>query len=178
MTSRVSREFKQEVVRVALTSGLSRRQIASDFDIGFSTLGRWIKEERNHVLSAGPQDDLIKENERLRKENIDTVPVSRLCQIMDVSTRGYRAYKSRPMSQRQRNDMILLAHIREQFSKSLCSYGRPRMTEELKELSSKVGHRRVGRLMRENGISAIRTRKHKVTTDSNHKFNIAPNLLD
>ena len=69
MTSRVSREFKQEVVRVALTSGLSRRQIASDFDIGFSTLGRWIKEERNHVLSAGPQDDLIKENERLRKEN-------------------------------------------------------------------------------------------------------------
>ena len=22
------------------------------------------------------------------------------------------------------------------------------------------------------------TRKHKVTTDSNHKFNIAPNLLD
>lgn len=96
---------------------------------------------------------------------------------MEVSARGYRAYKSRPISQRQRNDMVLLAHIREQFSKSLCSYGRPRMTEELKELGFKVGHRRVGRLMRENGISAIRTRKHKVTTDSNHKFNIAPNLL-
>ena len=32
--------------------------------------------------------------------------------------------------------------------------------------------------MRQNGISVIRTRKHKVTTDSNHKFNIAPNLLD
>ena len=41
-----------------------------------------------------------------------------------------------------------------------------------------AGHRRVGRLMRQNGISVIRTRKHKVTTDSNHKFNIAPNLLD
>jgi len=52
------------------------------------------------------------------------------------------------------------------------------MTEELKELGFKVGHRRVGRLMWENGISAIRTRKHKVMTDSNHKFNIAPNLLD
>lgn len=32
--------------------------------------------------------------------------------------------------------------------------------------------------MRENGISVVRTRKYKVTTDSNHKFNIAPNLLD
>ncbi|PRY80490.1 transposase InsO family protein [Yoonia maritima] len=41
-----------------------------------------------------------------------------------------------------------------------------------------VGHRRVGRLMRQNGISVVRTRQHKVTTDSNHKFNIAPNLLD
>ena len=52
------------------------------------------------------------------------------------------------------------------------------MTEELKEIGLNVGHRRVGRLMRQNGISVIRTRKHKVTTDSNHKFNIAPNLLD
>ena len=112
------------------------------------------------------------------EENIGKLPTSRLCQIMEVSTRGYRAYKSRPISQRQRNDMELLAHIRELFSKSLCSYGRPRMTEELRELGFKVGHRRVGRLMRESGIFEIRTRKHKVTTNSNHKFNIAPNLLD
>ena len=71
MALKVSREFKHEVVQVALTSGLSRRQIASDFDIGFSTLGRWIKEERerDQVLVSGPQDDLIKENERLRVDN-------------------------------------------------------------------------------------------------------------
>ena len=52
------------------------------------------------------------------------------------------------------------------------------MTEELKEFGLNVGHRCVGRLMRQNGISVVRPRKHKVTTDSNHKFNIAPNLLD
>jgi hypothetical protein len=34
--------FRQEVVRVALTSGLSRMQVASDFRIGFSTLSRWM----------------------------------------------------------------------------------------------------------------------------------------
>ena len=74
--------------------------------------------------------------------------------------------------------MIVLAHIKEQSRLSLGSYGRPRMTEELKEVGIDVGHRRVGRLMRENGISVERTRKFKATTDSNHTFNIAPNLLD
>ena len=74
--------------------------------------------------------------------------------------------------------MMFLAHIREQHKLSLGSYGRPGMTEELKELGFDVGHRRVGRLMRLNDISVVRTRKHKVTTDSNHKFNIARNLLN
>lgn len=82
------------------------------------------------------------------------------------------------MSQRQRDDMVLLAHIREQHRLSLASYGRPRMTEELKELGFAVGHRRVGRLMSQNGIHVFRTHKYKVTTDSAHNLNVAPNLLD
>lgn len=74
--------------------------------------------------------------------------------------------------------MILLAHIREQHHLSLGSYGRPRMTQELKEIGLAVGHRRVGRLMRENGINVVRTRKYQTTTNSDHKFSIAPNLLN
>jgi len=35
---------------------------------------------------------------------------------------------------------------------------------------------RVGRLMRQNDVTVVGTRKYKVTTDSNHSFNIAPNL--
>ena len=97
---------------------------------------------------------------------------------MQVTSRGFRAWRVRPMSQRQRDDMVILAHIREQHRLSLQSYGRPRMTEELQELGLNVGHRRVARLMRENSIKIIRTQKYKATTDSNHAFNIAPNLLD
>jgi putative transposase len=82
------------------------------------------------------------------------------------------------MSRRQRDDMVILAHVCEQHRLSLQSYGRPRMTEELQELGLKVGHRRIGRLMRENDIKIIRTQKYKATTDSDHTFNIAPNLLD
>jgi transposase InsO family protein len=82
------------------------------------------------------------------------------------------------MSTRQRRDLVILAHIRQQHSLALGSYGRPRMTEDLKELGLGVGHRRVGRLMRENAICVVRTRKYKATTDSNQRFNISPNLLD
>lgn len=111
------------------------------------------------------------------EENRGGISIDRLCQIMDVSPRGFRDFRSRPMSQSQRTDMVLLVHIREQHRLSLGSYGRPRMTEELKELGFDVGHRRVGRIMRQNSILVVRTHKHRVTTDSNHKFNIAPNLL-
>ena len=106
------------------------------------------------------------------------LPLVRLCQLFDVSPRGLRAWLRKSPSRRQRDDMVLLAHIREQQCLSLGSYGRPRMTAELQELGLPVGERRVGRLMKENGICAVRTRKYKRTTDSDHAFNIAPNLLD
>jgi putative transposase len=115
---------------------------------------------------------------RFVEEHIGAFPTDRLCQVMNVSPRGLRAFRSRPASRRQHMDMVVLAHIKEQSRLSLGSYGRPRMTEELKEVGVDVGHRRVGRLMRENGIVVERTRKFKATTDSDHTFNIAPNLLD
>ena len=59
---------------------------------------------------------------------------------MDVSPRGLRAFRNRPASCRQRSDLVTLAHIKEQSRLSLGSYGRPRMTEELKEIGLNIGH--------------------------------------
>jgi len=100
------------------------------------------------------------------EEHRSSFPVNRLCDVVGVSARGLRAFCSRPASRRQRSDLVTLAHIKEQSRLSLGSYGRPRMTEELKEIGLNVRHRRVGRLMRQNGISVVRTRKHKVTTNA------------
>jgi putative transposase len=52
------------------------------------------------------------------------------------------------------------------------------MTMELKEVGLDVGERRVGRLMKINGIKPVRTRRHKVTTDSHHRLGVAANWLD
>ena len=104
--------------------------------------------------------------------------VETICRVLPVSTRGYRSWRSRPITRRTRTDMKVLAHIREQYSLSLGSYGRPRMTIELKEVGLDVGERRVGRLMRINSIKPVRTRRHKVTTDSHHRLGVAANWLD
>ncbi|WP_416883152.1 IS3 family transposase [Marivita sp.] len=209
MGTKRTEEFRADAVRIALTSGLTRRQVASDLGVGLSTLNKWVMAHRDTDVVSDKELDLARENERLRRENrilkeerdilkkghgllrepkamrfrfIEEhgrdFPTNRLCQVLDVSERGLRAYRSRPASQRQRTDMVVLAHIKEQSRLSLGSYGRPRMTEELKELGLNIGHRRVGRLMRENGIRVERSKKYKVTTDSNHAFNIAPNLLN
>ncbi|WP_339078251.1 IS3 family transposase (plasmid) [Acetobacter sp. AC2005] len=104
--------------------------------------------------------------------------IERLCQVLRVSARGYRAWTSRPVCQHQRTDLKMLAHIREHYALSNGSYGRPRMTMELREAGLDVGERRVGRLMKDNGIRPVRTRRHKVTTDSQHQSGIVANLLD
>ena len=50
------------------------------------------------------------------------------------------------------------------------------MTEELNELDVLVGNHRDGLLMRKNAISLVRSHEFKATTDSDHIFNIVPNL--
>ncbi len=70
-----------------------------------------------------------------------------------------------------------MVHIRTIHAQSRRSYGRPRMTEKLRAAGLSVGHRRVGRLMREHDIRVVRTRRFKVTTNSSHRHNIEPNLL-
>jgi putative transposase len=109
------------------------------------------------------------------KENF---PVTRLCQVVEVSQSGYFAWRSRPASCRQREDLVLLAHIRSAFILSHETYGSPRMTRELQDEGLKVGRRRTARLMRENGLKARQKRRFKRTTDSHHSFPVAPNLLE
>ncbi len=56
------------------------------------------------------------------------------------------------------------------------SYGRPRITAELKRQGWKVGPNRVRRIMHEDNLLCVRKRKFVVTTDSNHGRKVYPNL--
>ena len=105
-------------------------------------------------------------------------PVHRLCRVLGVSQSGYFAWKDRPASRRQRDDMVMLAHVRSSFALSNGTYGSPRMTRELQDDGFAIGRRRTARLMRENGLRARQKRRFKRTTDSEHAWPIAPNIID
>jgi transposase InsO family protein len=105
-------------------------------------------------------------------------PIERMCDVLGVSPSGYFAWRERPACRRQKEDMVLLAHVRSAFALSSDTYGSPRMTRELRDDGLKVGRRRTARLMRENGLKARQKRRFKRTTDSQHAWPVAANLLD
>ena len=61
-------EFRQDAVRIGLTSGLTRKQVADDLGIGMSTLNKWITAHRDTDLVSKKDLDLAKENDLLRRE--------------------------------------------------------------------------------------------------------------
>ena len=64
-----SDEFKRDPVRMAQTSGLTRRQVAPDLGIGHSTLGKCVRVFYEGAKLPTQDAELLRENERLRKEN-------------------------------------------------------------------------------------------------------------
>ena len=106
------------------------------------------------------------------------VPIETACAALEVSVSGFYAWKRRPASARQSDDMIMLSYIRSEFSTSNETYGSPRMHAELKESGLAIGLRRVARLMSENGMKARQKTRFKKTTDSDHGGPVANNVLD
>lgn len=106
------------------------------------------------------------------------IPVQTACAVLNVSVSGFYAWKHRPASKRQSDDLVLLAHIRSEFATSNETYGSPRMHAELKERGLAVGVHRVARLMSENGLKARQKTRFKRTTDSDHGGPVVKNVLD
>ena len=67
-----TQEFRDEAVRLAQTSGRSRREVAADLGIGLSALRNWIDRRRERQMEQPPegrQEDMAAELKRLRREN-------------------------------------------------------------------------------------------------------------
>lgn len=73
---------------------------------------------------------------------------------------------------------MLEQEIRKAFQESKGIYGSPRITKALNEKRIKVSRPRVARIMKKIHLRSIAKKKLKVTTDSNHKFNVPENKLD
>ena len=106
-------------------------------------------------------------------------PLSALCEVLDVSINGYRAWKRGGTPERQRlSDVQLLTLIRTIHAQYKGAYGSPRITEEVRSRGFPASKARVERLMSANGIRARHKRRYRVTTDSRHKLPVAPIVLN
>ena len=61
-------EFRQDAVRIALTSRLRRKQVADDLGVGISTRNKWITAHRGTDVVSKEDLSLARENDRLRRE--------------------------------------------------------------------------------------------------------------
>jgi len=101
-----------------------------------------------------------------------------MCDVLEVSKSGYYAWCSRPTSPRSQENERLSQQIQEIHQESRKTYGAPRIHASLKAKGFQAGRHRVARLMRQQGICVRPKRRFKRTTDSNHPFPIAKNMLN
>ena len=101
-----------------------------------------------------------------------------MCKVLGVSKSGYYSWLKRQPSKRAIENQKLMEQIRQVHKKSKCTYGSPRITEELKINYVHVSRRRVARLRKKAGIRSITKKKFVTTTDSKHSYPVAPNLLN
>ena len=99
--------------------------------------------------------------------------IERMCELAWVSRRSF--YRFDPETKPADRDMDLRDAI-QRIALEMPSYGRPRITAELRRRGWVVNGKRVHRIMREDNLLCLRRHKFLVTTDSRHGFPIYPNL--
>lgn len=104
--------------------------------------------------------------------------IQAMCRVLGVSASGYYRWCRQPKSKRVKENERLLCKIRQLHTRSRNHYGSPKIYRSLRQSGEACNHKRVERLMRENGLAAKRVKKFKVTTNSDHLEPVADNLLD
>ena len=107
-------------------------------------------------------------------------PVTVLCKVMRVSRSGFYDYlkRFRQSPVLDPGEERLKSRMRQIFKTSRGSYGSRRLSEQLRQNGFAIGRFKTRRLMRDLGLRAKAPRRYKVTTDSRHSFQVAPNVLD
>jgi putative transposase len=101
-----------------------------------------------------------------------------MCRVLDVTRSGFYAWCKREPSERARKDQRLRIEVRVIHRESRGRYGSPRIHQELQARGERVSRKRVARLMLVEGLRGKKKRRFWVTTNSDHAYPVAPNLLD
>jgi putative transposase len=105
-------------------------------------------------------------------------PVATMCRILEVSESGYHAWRQRPPSTRQQENLRLETEIKAAHQRTRETYGPERLQSDLTDHGIQASVYRIKRIRTRLGLRCKQKRKFKATTNSKHALPLAPNLLD
>jgi transposase InsO family protein len=103
-----------------------------------------------------------------------SLSIERMCQMVAVSRRSF--YRSLKEQQPVEEEMEVRSAIQQIALEHRRRYGYRRITAELHRRGMQINHKRVVRIMREDNLLGLQPKRFKVTTNSNHKFEVYLNL--
>ena len=108
----------------------------------------------------------------------DELSAASACVVLDVSRSAYYAWRDGEPSHREHQESALTPLVRAVFWKHRRRYGARRIAEELADLGELCSPRRVGKIMKSQGLRAIQPKSFvPKTTDSRHHLGYSPNLI-
>ncbi|MEN5149391.1 IS3 family transposase [Pseudomonas orientalis] len=103
-------------------------------------------------------------------------PVIRICRVLRISRSGF--YEARQRSFKPKAVCPVAAQVKATFMTNEHCYGSRRVMKALRSDGVSIGRHKVRRLMKQQDLRPIWKRKFVHTTDSNHNFPVAENLLN
>ena len=203
MAKRYTEEFKIAMVK-RYKSGSTVQSLTKEFGFSRSTLLLWVKQFSTDCKGQIPRERYLlqKELERLRIENCiykecfcstnsplnerlaeihrlkDHYSIHTLCNSLKVNRSTYYHY-ARRMPVRTHievQDEILMPLIKEIFECSNALFGTRRIRAKLKEQGYIVSERRIGRLMKELGLS-VKQNGPRLNSANDRQYQYYPNRL-
>jgi len=105
-------------------------------------------------------------------------PTYMLCKTLNVSCSGYFSWLKRGPSDQAKKAQQLRPLVMKIQKRYRGSCGSRRMSAELNKLGIKSGRKKAATLMKQANASYTPAKKYRITTDSKHRFNVSPNLLN
>lgn len=105
--------------------------------------------------------------------------VKKMCKVLEVSPSGYFKWRNHETSQQELRRNNIKDRIIFHYHDSEKRYGSPKITKQLQKEGTTINERTVSKYMQELGLRSCVSKKYKVaTTNSNHDYPIAPNILN
>ena len=101
-----------------------------------------------------------------------------MARVLGVSPRSYYDYRNNKYNKREIKKEYYMSEIQKSYFLAHGRYGSPRLCVELQKKDVLISLTTTAKYMKELGLQSKLTKKFKITTDSKHKLNIAPNLLN